>query len=768
MKVLVLDSDLKAAEEAAIAFQGSAFDLVLAASPNDAQFILDQEFFEVLVVHIDDQDHSLVSFGLRMTGRYPHLKLAFLADDPAMITPEALPHSHLGVIQKPLLPSKLALVVDSAHLHARNYSSLNEVRQKMADGGFGSFSLVDVIQMCCISRKTGLLVVQSRGREGDLYVHNGAVVHAEAPGHEGEEAVYEILSWEDAQSSLTENASSPKTTIHVGWEHLLMEGVRRKDEMQEVQDLRSDAGAEQLIGKMVGPFRVDRKIASDYWGTLYEAQQVAVNRPVALKVLNPAFYGNGDRAQQFIGFAGAMARAQNPYIVTVYEAGQANGLIFYAREQVDGASLKERLRRGETLSEDMALRVIMNVGEALHYEKDQGILHLPLMIDQILIPDTGVPKLFNNVTMEGGETSPGEVDEIHRLAAIMRQAIAVGEASPGFQKFIERMEGQGFGDWSSLLREAQDMEMHRRADRVDVSISSGVVAPMEPERPSGRPWKVWVLVPVMVALVAGVGGYAFLKNRHPGAQDVDVMLPVSAGPFAYQNEKSTLPVFYIDKYEVTIDQYRQFLETWKRNKVSIQEHPKQRPGKDHTPAQWNLMLNAIETKSLFNGVRIHENTPVFNVDFFDAWAYARWAGKRLPTEYEWEKAARGTEGWLFPWGNQPDPSRANTGADLSYSASDSTFGRIDGFGIWAPVGALPMDRSPFGVMDMAGNVSEWTDSWDTNPDFSTEQIPVVRGGSWASVDVKLTNRDLRQPSLKRSRQIGFRCVSDRPIPNKAP
>jgi len=761
VKVLLLDNDPAAAVDVPAAFHGSAFDVVLAATQADAQFSLEREFFEILIVHVDDQDHSLVPFGLRMIAKYPHLKLGFLTEHPSLIGSEAAQKAQLGVLEKPLSPSKLTLIIDTAHLHSRHYSSLNDVRQKMAAGGFGTFSLVDVIQMCCISQKTGLLIVRSSGREGDMYVQSGAIVHAEAPGLEGEEAVYEMLSWEDAQSSLNESVQAPKMTIQVGWEHLLMEGVRRKDEMLERQDLRSDAGAEQLLGKMVGPFRVDRKIASDYWGTLYEAYQVAVNRPVALKVLNPAFYGDGDKAQQFIFFASAMARAQNPYIVTVYEAGQANGLIFYAREQVDGAGLKDRIRRGEVISEELALRVITNVGEALKYEKDHNILHLPLLIDQILIPDTGVPKLFNNVTIEGGDVSPGEVDEIHRLTAIIRQALPAEQMTPGFRNFVERMEGQGFSEWSNVLLEAREMELHLRADRVDVSMSSVPAAEPEPPPPKNAKW--WIFGGIFLALLfVGSWGYWYWINSSPGAQDLESMVEVPSGPFIYQTDKMGLPTYYIDKYEVTIGQYGKFLQAWQHNHAIIQEHPKQRPGKDHTPGQWDLILSAIEKKTLLNGVRIYENTPVFNVDYFDAWAYAKWAGKRLPTEYEWEKAARGKDGFLYPWGNAFDPKKANTGADLSYSASDPTFGKIDGYGIWAPVGAIPEDKSPFGAMDMAGNVSEWTDSWDANPDFPTEQVPVVRGGSWAVTDVRLTLRDLRQAPLKRSRQIGFRCASDLP------
>jgi formylglycine-generating enzyme required for sulfatase activity len=254
--------------------------------------------------------------------------------------------------------------------------------------------------------------------------------------------------------------------------------------------------------------------------------------------------------------------------------------------------------------------------------------------------------------------------------------------------------------------------------------------------------------------------------------DLGAMITIPAGEFQYQDAKVRIPAFAISKYEVTIAEYAKFLKFLEANpnKAKDFDHPKQSKGKSHIPTGWADMkeLNPpnpgyytrVKKWGQFNGAPITLDSPVFGVDWYDAYAYANWIGQRLPTEQEWEKAARGTGSGKFPWGEENKPERANTGIDFTPNPDPKVGGEKDGFKRWSPVNAPKSDRSEYGVFGMAGNVSEWTASFAEDPQLPGDKVPVIRGGNWKTNDASITRRVMKLSELQSDEGLGFRTAKD--------
>ncbi|MBI5058618.1 SUMF1/EgtB/PvdO family nonheme iron enzyme [candidate division KSB1 bacterium] len=252
--------------------------------------------------------------------------------------------------------------------------------------------------------------------------------------------------------------------------------------------------------------------------------------------------------------------------------------------------------------------------------------------------------------------------------------------------------------------------------------------------------------------------HPFVLNAHPiyfyrVTAWVDTPVPegmvlVPAGPFTmgadYQPPTSlpvhtvNVPAFYIDVYEVTNAQYKAFCDATSRT------YP--------DDAGFIGMLNYFTNP-------VYANYPVTMVYWEDAVSYATWAGKRLPTEAEWERAAKGTDNRLYPWGDTFVAANANLGLS-----------NPDGFDYPSPVGSYPVGVSPAGCLDMAGNVAEWCeDDWhDDYTGAPTNGGPwiddprswyrVFRGGSWA-LGYSWARCAFRSPTVaERFSHGGFRCA----------
>lgn len=242
--------------------------------------------------------------------------------------------------------------------------------------------------------------------------------------------------------------------------------------------------------------------------------------------------------------------------------------------------------------------------------------------------------------------------------------------------------------------------------------------------------------PTAIPPTAAPGVTASPVPAAPAVQTVDVpagsftMGSDTGGPDSKPAHKVDVPAFQMDKFEVTNSAFKAFVDatSYKTDAEKTGDKP------------WSAYAAG------------KDNHPVVKVSWNDATAYCKWAGERLPTEAEWEKAARGTDGRSYPWGNDWDPKKVN--------------GKDSGIRGTTAVGSYPDGASQVGVMDMGGNVWEWTSTTADHYPGNTTQSKlygkdqyVVRGGGWFDVKDQIASYYRNSATATTANDdLGFRCA----------
>ena len=511
-------------------------------------------------------------------------------------------------------------------------------------------------------------------------------------------------------------------------------------------------------GALIGQYQILERLTLEPESETYRALQVAVQRPVALVLLRPELVGQAKHLDAFKARERLKASISHPRIAPLYEAGRVNDLVFYTREMPRGRSLEELLAAGETFTERKIAELLYGVAEAMQFGVERCDYHRRLAARDIFVDGENQASIVNLFRPgEGRSRDPRE--EVRSLLELVAPLAAEGKARGLVSGLLA-----GRHDWAGLLEELDEV---REAMR-ERSIMRRIEAE-ESKSGAGRrlPWWGWALVALAVVLVYVLGSEAGRTGVAKNTALAPEMIAIPAGRFIYQNgERRQLPAFWISRYEVTLGQYAEFLEAVGRSTAYDHvDQPKTKTG--HAPPKWTELLAAARAGATYNGQPISLNTPVTQVDWWDAHAYAAWRGQRLPTEDEWEKAARGEDGRRLPWGDRLQKGSANLGDDYD---SNGKGGQIDGFVLWAPVDRKTQDVSPYGVCDMAGNVSEWTasehagEAWPVHPDYPDLRVPVVRGGHFALKSGKdlLTTRTFAESAGETTLARGFRTASSQP------
>jgi hypothetical protein len=488
--------------------------------------------------------------------------------------------------------------------------------------------------------------------------------------------------------------------------------------------------------------------------TVYLGTDVKLGRQVAIKVLAPQtreYLGS----ERFLREVQLAAQLSHPHIVPVFEAGEADGVLFYAMGYVEGESLKDRLAREGPLPLAEAVRLIAEIGEALQYAHERGIVHrdikpanILLSRSHALVADFGIAKAISGDSSEQSLTGTGITvgtveymspeqaagekrldgrSDVYALGVLLYELL-VGEppfTGPTVQAVVARI----ITDPPRRLRTVR-ATVPEHIEEAVLSALSKIPADrpptaqafvdqlLNPSRVQGRGIGTWLAVSGVVALVA-VAGFLVLRGRErappaPASPLGMVLVPSGGYPVGggarRPRQTVALDSFYIDSTEVTIAAYQRYLDSTRGTA----------PWRGSPSPDW----------------------PATGILWREAQRFCEWRDVRLPTEAEWEAAARGPEGWRYPWGDSWDRGRANAG-----SAADTL----------KPVGGFPLGRSFVGAVDMVGNAWEWVSAEQTGP--GGEVWHVIKGGAFNTPpDNAAANAGGALPDDRRFWYTGFRCA----------
>lgn len=519
-----------------------------------------------------------------------------------------------------------------------------------------------------------------------------------------------------------------------------------EDFIRHVETARrsSSPAAEKPVlepGATLGHYQILQFLYAETETETYHALQYTVQRPVALVLLKPHLVSNPEIVARFKERQRAKAALTHPRVAPLYESGEVGGYLYYTREMPPGQSLDVLAATGSLLTERVLADILYRVSHAMAHALEKGYDYRPLALRDVFV-DAESQASIVNVFRPGSKVPRDQKADVQAFLLLLLPLTSHGKA----RGLLSDLAGQDL-DWAGLAdaleqirSDMSERSLIQRAENENIALA-----------PSSRmKWLLGLGGLVCLAIVAFLGGLTGENlAEQPTLKPEMIFIPGSGDRLPYS----------ISKYEVTIGQYAEFLAAIARADAKPYEHRSQPADKtSHKPPQWDEAYAAAKSGGLFDNEPISLNHPVTRVDFWDAYAYAQWRDQRLPTEAEWEYAARGPEKFLFPWGNEPRPTDANLGDDRK----EVDGGALDGFNSTSPVDQPATDRSPFGVIGMLGNVQEWTGTFERHPELPDVRVPVVRGGHYGLKSSRnlLTNRFFPDSASDTALARGFRTASD--------
>jgi hypothetical protein len=461
------------------------------------------------------------------------------------------------------------------------------------------------------------------------------------------------------------------------------------------------------------------------------ARQASVGRMVLVEELK-----EGCVSEDFIADVRAKAGVEHPLVGSIYEAAMEEGRCHYAHELLPGETLAVRAKHAEKIRAQRFVHILRRVAEANIYHESHGNATSPLDLDAVHLDKHGVIRI-KNLAIAGDRIPDHSLRDTLKLGEVLVPLL--DQHHPGATRCLTLLSWMRGEEVAKPLKWTQIRDYCEQIEQ-QLTAPSAVVAPptaaIRPEKKSGF---VWVVAILFVAVIAAV--LLFPKKQSRVASDAPKPGWVSIEAGAHNTPdgmRVRTPAFAIAACEVTIGDYAEFLEQldihMQNGDPTLFDHPEQPETKTgHTPDDWENLFRTAKEGGVWVDREINIHTPVVGVDWWDAFAYAKWKKAYLPTQEQWLNALL-------------------TGAKVPSQIPVSDL---------IPVNEETPDRTSNGLVGMAGSVSEWTSEPRPSPSNPLgEPLWVVIGGSYLKPGKGALSREWIPDRMTRRPDLGFRIAKD--------